>query len=169
MKRFILVSFQLLAVAAGFLCLTMGCTTTNLPDGTLEGGARTTPTIVAAVTSEPDPLDGTRWELVAFESHERALSIPEQPRLFVKFKKGVLSLQGGCNHISGHYMLENDHITITFSKTTERDCSASMPGINAVEAAFLTAMQTFELYTISDGQLRIRYDDGELLFHHVSD
>lgn len=169
MKRFILVSFQLFVAAAGFLCLTVGCTTASLPDGTLEGGAGTTPTIVAPVTSEPDPLDGTRWELVAFESEERTPSIPEQPRLFVKFQKGALSLRGGCNSVGGHYVLENNHITITFTKRTEVDCSDRYPGINEVEYAFSTAMPTFESYTIADDWLRIRYVDGELLLRRVPD
>ena len=56
-----------------------------------------TQTYIVPVTSEPDPLDGTRWELVAFESEARIPGIPEQPRLFIAFNRGKLSLQGGCN------------------------------------------------------------------------
>lgn len=97
MKRFILVGFQLFAVTTGFLCLTVGCTTGG---GT---GATPTHTYIVPVTSEPDPLNGTRWELVAFESEARTPSIPEQPRLFIAFNIGELSLQGGCNVVSGHY------------------------------------------------------------------
>ena len=79
MKRFILVGFQLFAVTAGLLWLTVGCTT--------EGDAGMTPThtYIVPVTSEPDPLDGTRWELVAFENKTRTPDIPEQPRLFTTF------------------------------------------------------------------------------------
>lgn len=164
MKRLILGGLQLFAVAAGFFCLTVGCTSTNLPDGTLEGGTGTAPTIVAPVTSEPDPLDGTRWELVAFESQARSPSIPGQPRLLVEFKKGELSLRGGCNAVSGHYRIENNRIIITFVKATQVDCSDSKPGINEIEDAFSYAMPTFESYTIEGDQLRIRYADGELLF-----
>jgi heat shock protein HslJ len=163
MKRFILVGFQLFVVTAGFLCLTVGCTT--------EGGTGTTPThtYIVPVTSEPDPLDGTRWELVAFESEARTPSIPEQPRLFIAFNRGELSLQGGCNAVSGHYQIENDRITITFAEATLVDCSDSMPGINEIEDALSNAMPTFESYTIEGDLLRIRYADGELLFRRVSD
>ena len=88
MKRFILVGFQLFAVTAGFLCLTVGCTT--------GGGTEMTPTpiYIVPVTSEPDPLNGTRWELVAFEREARTTDILEQPRLFVVFVRGMLTMKG---------------------------------------------------------------------------
>ena len=158
MKRFILVGFQLFAVTAGFLCLTVGCTT--------GGGTEMTPTpiYIVPVTSEPDPLNGTRWELVAFESEARTPDILEQPRLFVVFDRGMLSMQGGCNAVGGHYRIENSRITITFVEATQVDCSDSMPGINEIENAFSNAMPTFESYMIDGDQLRIRYGDGELLF-----
>lgn len=163
MKRFILVVFQLFVAAAGFLYLTVGCTT--------EGGAGMTPTHthIVPVTSVPDPLDGTRWELVTFESEARIPNIPEQPRLFIAFNIGELSLQGGCNVVSGHYQIENNRITITFVEATQVDCSDSMPRINEIEDAFSNAMPTFESYMIEGDQLRIRYADGELLFRRVSD
>jgi heat shock protein HslJ len=169
MLRLTLLSLRVLVVAACLVCLTASCTTADLPDSTPEGSAGSTPTIVAPVTSEPDLLDGTRWMLVAFESEERAPRIPEQPRLFAEFRKGTISLRGGCNFIGGHYMLEDDRITITFSEATLVDCSASMPGVNDVEAAFATAMPTFKSYTIADDWLRIRYAGGELLFRRGSD
>ena len=163
MKRFILFGFQLFAVIAGFLCLTVGCTTV--------GGTGTTPThtYIVPVTSEPDPLDGTRWELVAFENEARTPAIPEHPRLFIAFNRGELSLQGGCNVVSGHYRIEDNRITITFVEATQVDCSDSMPGINEIEDAFSNAMPTFESYMIDGDQLRIRYADGELLFRRVTD
>lgn len=163
MKRFIVVGFQLFAVTSCFLCLTVGCTT--------EGGTGTTPThaYIAPVTSKPDPLDGTRWELMAFESEASTPAIPEQPRLFITFNGGELSLQGGCNTVSGHYQVENNRITITFVEATQVDCSDSIPGINEIEDAFSNAMPTFESYTIEGDQLRIRFADGELLFRRVSE
>jgi heat shock protein HslJ len=163
MKRFILVGFQLFAVVAGFLCLTVGCTTEG---GT---GITQTHTYIVPVTSEPDPLDGTLWELVAFESKARTKSIPEQPLQFITFNRGEISLQGGCNAVSGHYRIENNRISITFVEATQVDCSDSMPGINEIEDAFSNAMPTFESYTIKDDQLRIRLADGELFFRRVSE
>jgi heat shock protein HslJ len=161
--KYTLVGFQLFTVVAGFLCLTVGCTT--------EGGTGITPThtYIMPATSEPDPLDGTRWELVAFESEARTPSIPEQPRLIIAFNGGELILQGGCNTVSGHYRIENNRITITFVEATQVDCSDSIPGINEIEDAFSNAMPTFESYTIDGDELRIHYADGELLFRRVSE
>jgi heat shock protein HslJ len=161
MKRFILIGFQLFAVVGGFLCLTMGCT--------IEGGTGITPThtYIVPVTGEPDPFEGTRWELVTFESEARTSSIPEQPRLFIAFNRGELSLQGGCNAVSGHYRIENNRNTITFVEATQVDCSDSMAGINEIEDAFSNAMPTFESYKIEGDQLRIHYAEGELLFRRV--
>lgn len=163
MKRFVLVGFQVFVAVAGFLCMTVGCTSEG------STGPTSTHTYILPVTSEPDPLDGTRWELVAFESEARTSNIPEQTRLFIVFNIGELSLQGGCNTISGHYRIENNGITITFVEATQVDCLDSMPGINEIEDTFSNTMPTFKSYKIEGDQLRIRYADGELLFRRVSD
>jgi heat shock protein HslJ len=109
MKHSFLVGFWLFVAAAGSLCLAASCTTAGPPAGTLEGGAGMIPThtYVVPVTSEPDPLNGTRWELVDFEGGP---SVPEQPKLFVEFEEGALSLRDGCNRVGGHYLIENDYI-----------------------------------------------------------
>ena len=129
-----------------------------------------THTYIVPVTSEPDPFDGTRWELVAFDGVENAPNIPEEPQFFVEFRKGEVSLQGGCNSVGGHYVLENEHITMTFVQRTEVDCSYLGPNVNEIEMAFSTAMATFDSYSLEDDeQLRIRYIDGELLLSRVAD
>jgi heat shock protein HslJ len=161
--------FWFLIAAAGLLCLAVGCTIVDLFDRVIVGSAETTPVVHTPVTSEPDPLDGTRWRPVAFESQEGTLDIPEQPQLFLEFEKGTFTLGGGCNSVGGYYALENGRIKATFSKATEKDCSGSMPGIMEVERAFLLATLTFESYTIEGEQLHIRYAGGELLFHRVPD
>jgi len=84
-------------------------------------------------------------------------------------KRGEVSLRGGCNSIIGHYKLENHHITITFAKRTEMDCSYLGPEVNEIEEVFSTAMLTFESYTMTADQLRIQYADGELILRHASD
>jgi heat shock protein HslJ len=167
MKRSLLVSFRLSVAAAGSLCLAAGCTTAGPSAGTLEGGAGMTPThtYVVPVTSEPDPLNGTRWELVDFEGGP---SLPEQPKLFVEFEGGALNLRGGCNRVSGHYLIEDDYITVTFSDMTLIDCS-DLEEVEAVEFAFSNVMPAFETYVIEDDRLRIRHADGELLFRRVPD
>jgi heat shock protein HslJ len=129
--------------------------------------ATSTSPIAAPATSESDPLNGTRWELVSIESKETAPSIPGQPRLFLTFDRSALNLSGGCNSVSGHYVLRDDRIEVTFSKTTEMDCSGRYPGINQVEEAFFYAMSTFESYAIEGDRLAIRYAEGEILLRRA--
>ena len=158
MRRTLPIGFQLFAVAASLIWLGSGCA--------IDGGGdiSATPIYIVSETSEPDPLDGTRWELVAFENEAKIPSVPEQPRLFITFNGGELNLQGGCNAVSGHYRIDDDRITITFVTATAVDCSDSMPGIGEVEYGLSNAMPTFESYMIVGDQLRIRYADGELMF-----
>jgi len=158
MKHTIPIGFQLFAVAVSLIWLIAACT---IDDG---DGITATPIYIVPVTSEPDPLDGTRWELVAFETEAKIPSIPEQPRLFIAFNAGELNLQGGCNDVSGHYQIDDNRITITFVNATLVDCSDSVPGINEVEDSFADAMPTFESYVIDGDQLRIRVADGEVIF-----
>jgi len=169
MKR--LTKVPVIFTMVSFLYFELGCTRVNHLDSTIEVETRITPTAtyIVPVPSEPEPLSGTRWKLVAFESEESTPSIPEQPQFFVEFQKGELSLKGGCNSIGGHYVLQNDNITITFAERTEVDCSHLGPTVNEIEEMFSSAMLTFDSYTIENEQLRIRYIDGELLLRRVPD
>lgn len=153
------------------LCLVAaGCVKVTVPSGHLEGdGGPLTPTYVVPSASSSDPLDGTRWELLAFENAGNLFHLPGQPRFFVQFEKGELFLYGGCNSISGHYIIKDKHITITFVKQTEMDCSYLGPMVNEVEEMFTSAMPTFDTYSIEDGKLRIQYNGGVLLLHRVTD
>lgn len=159
---------QLLVVVGALLYLIAGCQATDSRSDTHTVDAVTTPIFLAPVTSQPDPLDGTRWELVAFEGESKTLNIPEKPRLFVVFHKGSLGLEGGCNQVGGYYRIKNDHITITFAEATQVDCSEQMPGINEIEKAFTDAMPAFNSYTIDGDWLRIRYAGGEILFRRAA-
>jgi heat shock protein HslJ len=125
------------------------------------------PLVIAPVTSQPDPLDGTRWLLVAFGSQQQAPAIPEEPSPLVEFETGIVSLDAGCNEVYGYYVLEKDQITVTFIEGTQVDCSDHLPGVNEVEQAFLEAMPTFGSYALEDDWLRIHYAGGELLLSHL--
>jgi len=107
--------------------------------------------------------------LVAFESEEIAPSIPEQPQFFVEFWKGQLSLHGGCNSVFGNYVLQNDHITITFAESTEVGCSHLGSSVNEIELLFSISMLSFDTYAFNEDELRISYVDGEILLQRVSD
>ena len=96
-------------ITVSFFLLVTSCT----PASSL--GHTATPLVVTPFEAEPNPLDDTSWGLVGFESAEVTPSIPDQPQLFVEFKNGQLSLEGGCNAIGGQYLVENNHINITLA------------------------------------------------------
>lgn len=121
--------------------------------------------VAADIEDIEDPLSGTRWQLLAFADG----TLTEQPEMWVEFKNGGLSIEGGCNSVGGSYELNDEQITMGLSKTTGVDCSQEKPGANEIESEFFTALRTFESYTISDDELRIRYADGELLLRRLVD
>jgi heat shock protein HslJ len=126
------------------------------------------PLVVKPEKSEPDPLDGTRWELVAFVNERKQPSLPEQVQAVIEFNEGLLSFEAGCNNVGGYYLLDEEHITMTFMAQTLVDCS-DKAGVMEVEAAFVAAMETFETYQLGEGELRIRHTGGELLFRRLAD
>lgn len=173
------VRLRLGIVTTLLLFLIAGCTPTTPTTSTIsttspeDTGANhlLTATAIVPVTSEPDSLSGTRWELVAIEGVSYTPEqIPEQARPYIEFNEGILALRNTCNGPGGQYLLDNDQITITTADMTAMDCSDDMdPVIMEVESAFFTAMLTFESYSIEDDQLRIQYEDGEILFRRLSE
>ncbi len=168
-------TIQVFVSTVSLLYFALGCTRVNSPENTssttseINTWTTPTPTYIVPVTSEPDPLYGTRWKLVAFESEKITPDIPERPQFFVRFHNGQLNFQGGCNSIGGHYVLQNDHITITFAERTEVDCSRLGSNVNDIEMLFSDAMLTFDTYVLDKDELRIHYIDGEILLHRVSE
>lgn len=168
MLHLILGRIQWLGIITSFIVLTASCVQTDLSPSTRAGSSGMTPVIITPVVSEPDPLDGTRWELVDFKGQKKSFEIPEQPQPILQFKKGILGLQTGCNEITGYYELgDHNSITITFAEKTEMDCSFLGLRVNEIEEAFYNAMQTFESYSLEDDQLRIHYAEGSILLHRA--
>lgn len=121
------------------------------------------PVVVTPERSDPDPLDDIRWALIAFEGDPSAPLIPDEVHPVIEFDAGVLNFGAGCNSIEGHYLLENDRITMTFMEHTLVDCH-DKPEVMEIEEAFVAAMETFQAYTNADDQLRIRHTGGVLVF-----
>lgn len=170
MLQFSLADWRLFKVLL-FLILSSGCTLINTPSSTREESTTKVATAIVPVTRESGLLTGTRWELIAIEGVSYTPEqIPGQPRPFLEFDQGSLALRNTCNGPGGQYLLDNDQITITTADMTAMDCSDDMdPVIMEVESAFFTAMLTFESYSIEDDQLRIQYEDGEILFRRLSE
>ena len=124
------------------------------------------PVVITPVKSDPDPLDGTRWALIAFEGDQSAPIIPDDVHPVINFDAGVLDFDAGCNSVSGHYLIENNRITMTFMEQTLVSCQ-DKPEVMEIEERFVAAMETFQTYVIEDDRLRIRYSAGQLLFFRI--
>ena len=124
------------------------------------------PVVITPVKSDPDPLDGTRWALIAFEGDQIAPIIPDDVHPVINFDAGVLDFDAGCNSVSGHYLVENNRITMTFMEQTLVSCQ-DKPEVMEIEESFVGAMETFRTYMIADDRLRIRYAGGVLLFIRI--
>jgi heat shock protein HslJ len=154
-------------VAVSFLVLGTACNSTGTAGE--NGSSSTEPMVIAPVTSDPDPLTGTSWELVDFEDQNSLVDIPVEPTPFIKFEKGTLNLITGCNDPGGHYLLEDNQITISFTRVTTMDCTDTLGSdVMTMESAFSSALSSFETYAIDADKLYIFYADGELLFHRIN-
>lgn len=137
--------------------------------GCREAGSTDT-VVIAPVASQPDPLDGTRWEVVAIEDRDSVVSIPAEQQLVIEFDKGTLRIVTGCNDPGGHYVVEDNKITITFFRATTMDCTDSISTeVMAIESVLSAVIPTFESYTIAGDELHIFYAAGELQFRRIDD
>ncbi|MHB0877895.1 MAG: META domain-containing protein [Anaerolineae bacterium] len=130
------------------------------------GCGRTAPTVASfPVTSEPDPLRGTRWQLVAFQSREAVPSLPDEPDLFVTFSEGVMRVRGGCNTSTALYVLDGQRFTVTTVTQTLKDCPDLV--VDQLERSLASALSQCRSYTIDRDELRIRFEGGELLLRRA--
>ena len=150
-----------------FLCLSYGCMFS--PTTTEDINEATDTSSDLPVTSFPDPLTGTRWQLLSFANTEASPRIPEELHIIVWFDKGGIGYKGGCNSVSGYYHLDNEKITTSVREMTLVDCSDDYLGSEKMEidSEFYNSMESFREFALNDSanELRIFYEDGELLLH----
>jgi heat shock protein HslJ len=114
------------------------------------------PDVVAQ--ESPDPLDGTRWELVAYRK-TRPIAGRD---LTVRFNSGRISGEAGCNRFEGCYSVQGDSITV--SNITAKDAECEEPeGIMEQEEYYLRFLSDARTYKFVGGQLRIQRWDREQL------
>lgn len=132
----------------------------------LTGCGHASPTIPSfPVTSEPDPLRGTRWQLVAFRSREAVPCLPDEPDLYVTFSDGLMRVRGGCNTSTAFYVLDGQRFTVTTVTQTLKDCPDLV--LDQLERSLASALSQCRSYTIDRDELRIRLEGGELLLRRA--
>jgi heat shock protein HslJ len=111
-----------------------------------------------AAQESPDPLDGTRWDLVAYRK-TRPIAGRD---LTVRFEGGRIRGEAGCNRFEGSYSVQGDSITV--SDITGEDAECEEPeGIMEQEEYYLQFLSDARTYAFVGDQLRIQRWDREQL------
>ena len=106
----------------------------------------------------PDPLAGTRWEVVNYDNGRGALVTPlPGTRLTMEYgADGSLIGSAGCNTYTAAYRVNGNNITIDPPASTQRVCSEPA-GIMDQEADFLTnALPSAATFRLDGNMLEIR-------------
>jgi len=111
-----------------------------------------------------DPtLEGSSWTVLAYNNGQQAVvSVILGTAITAEFgEDGTVSGSGGCNEYTGPYETDEQRISIGPLASTKQLC-ASPVGIDAQEAAYLTALELADLWVIRGEILELRRDDGAL-------
>jgi heat shock protein HslJ len=120
------------------------------------------PTATATTAPVPDPLAGTRWEVVNYNNGRGALVTPLlDTRLTMEFgANGNLSGISGCNTYTASYQVTGSNITIGLPGGTQQFCEEP-EGIMEQEAEFLAALQSAATFSINGSRLEMSTAGGQ--------
>ncbi|MCB8984449.1 MAG: META domain-containing protein [Ardenticatenaceae bacterium] len=112
----------------------------------------------------PDPLAGTRWEVVNYNNGRGALVTPlAGTRLTLEFgANGSLGGSAGCNTYTTSYQVNGSNITIGLPASTQQLCTEPA-GIMEQETDFLTsALPSAATFRINGSSLEIMTAGGQI-------
>jgi heat shock protein HslJ len=113
-----------------------------------------------AMTAADVPLRDRDWTLVSIEGFDSLPGGVSTPT--IRFDSdGRLSGNTGCNRAGADYTVAGDRLTIKPMFSTKRACVD--PQGNALERAYLTAVEATRSYRMNDGQLELLDDSGKVL------
>jgi heat shock protein HslJ len=115
----------------------------------------------------PDPLVGTRWEVINYNDGRGALvSLLVDSRIALDFDThGQVSGNAGCNNYNASYQVNDNNITIDQPRSTSLYC-AEPEGVMEQEAEFLNALQMAATFRIDGDTLEIRSADQIAIIAH---
>jgi heat shock protein HslJ len=111
-------------------------------------------------TATVDQLQGRDWTLAWIEGFPSMPAGAETPT--IRFgTDGRLSGNTGCNSAGAAYTSQGDQLTISALITTKRACLAAEA--NALEAAYVRAVEGTRSFRIGNGELELLSDSGTVL------
>lgn len=174
MKKFPLMTVFILILVIGLVACTPAGSGTEGTSNSNEESAVAEPTAAAEPTAETteneegeesmqesNALEGQVWALESWrnEAGEMVPAIADSGAS-AEFRDGQLSGNGGCNGFSGSYELNGNELTIGQIASTLMLCTPEELGTQ--ETAYFAHLQNAATYQITDGQLEISNDAGEV-------
>ncbi|HUH27206.1 META domain-containing protein [Gelidibacter sp.] len=107
------------------------------------------------------PFIGTKWVLTKLNEDVLNLTKTELEQPFIKLsaKDNGVGGNGGCNSFGGTFTLkDNQHIEFSQMMATMRYCEGS-----SIENMFMANLQKAVSYTINNGELTLRDENGYVL------
>lgn len=113
-----------------------------------------------APTPMPDPLEGTRWDVVNYNNGRGALgTLIIDSYITLDFgADGQVSGNAGCNNYFASYQVTGNNITIGQPGSTSLFC-AEPEGVMEQEAGFLDTLQTAATFRLDGDTLEMRSAD----------
>ena len=106
--------------------------------------------------SSTDHLEGVPWTLAS----GAGIDIPKNVSLSATFDAGRVSGSGGCNRYTGSYTVDGEKLDISGVASTQMACA---PPLDAVERAYLAALDAVTAWTVDGDQLVLSAGGKETL------
>lgn len=119
--------------------------------------------ILAAFTADSQELDGTSWEVTAYNNgRDAVVSLIVGTDINIDFGvEGLVTGNAGCNDYFSNFVAADGKITVDAPAATFRACPYP-PGVMEQEAEFLTALAGATTYSVSGNTMQMRTADDQL-------
>jgi heat shock protein HslJ len=127
-------------------------------------------TILKYDAYEPDPLQGTQWQLIDLDDGSESL-IPVLPETEISAhfsEDGLLSGSAGCNGYSASYDVTNGSINVAGLVMTEIYC-LEPEGLMDQETQYLVDLSDAAAYLLGDDLLAVLNPEGALILRFERD
>jgi heat shock protein HslJ len=109
------------------------------------------------------PVVGPEGESWVLQSYGDGQAPPDGVEATAEFADGQITGSAGCNQYFGAYETDGSGMTTGPMGSTMMFC-ADPEGIMDLEQEFLTAIGAAETFEVEDGELRMSYPGGVLVF-----